>query len=152
MSKTRVSNLAEKLGIDTKEVLARLKTLGYDVKAGSSTVEDEAIARLTAFKPAESGPEEVRVTTNIVRRRAKPSAADPESAVLDKVEPVTAPVAVIDRSAPITERVSVVKKATEAVVTQVVSTESVSAEVTDFRPAPEADGSPDSEWGFVTRS
>ena len=61
MSKTRVSNLAEKLGIDTKEVLARLKTLGYDVKAGTSTVEDDAAAKLMAFKPAEAGPEEVRV-------------------------------------------------------------------------------------------
>ncbi|MDD2583277.1 MAG: translation initiation factor IF-2 N-terminal domain-containing protein, partial [Desulfuromonadaceae bacterium] len=67
MNKTRVSNLAEKLGIDTKEVLARLKALGYDVKAGTSSVDDEAVAKLTASRPAESGPEEVRVTTTIVR-------------------------------------------------------------------------------------
>ena len=121
MSKTRVSNLAEKLGIDTKEVLSRLKTLGYDVKAGTSTVEDEAIARLTAFKPDESGPEEVRVTTNIVRRRSRPSVPESEPVVPDTVEPVAAPVAVIEKSAPIPERVSVVKKASEAMVAPVVA-------------------------------
>lgn len=71
MSKTRVSNLAEKLGIETKEALTRLKELGYDVKSGSSTVDDDAAARLTAARPETSGPEEVRVTNNIVRRRAR---------------------------------------------------------------------------------
>ena len=73
MSKTRVSNLAEKLGIETKEVLARLKALGYDAKSGSSSVDDEAVAKLTAARPAEAGPEEVRVTTTIVRRRSRPA-------------------------------------------------------------------------------
>jgi len=71
MSKTRVSNLAEKLGIETKEVLTRLKELGFDVKSGTSIVDDEAVARLTAARPDDTAPEEVRVTTTIVRRRAR---------------------------------------------------------------------------------
>jgi len=71
MSKTRVSNLAEKLGIETKEVLTRLKELGFDAKSGTSIVDDEAVARLTAARPDDTAPEEVRVTTTIVRRRAR---------------------------------------------------------------------------------
>ncbi len=120
MSKTRVSNLAEKLGIDTKEVLARLKTLGYDVKAGSSTVEDEAIAKLTAFKPVDSGSEEVRVTTNIVRRRTRPSAiVEPETETIPKSDSVTAvattaPSDPAEKVVSIPERVSVVKTSAEA--------------------------------------
>ena len=125
MSKTRVSNLAEKLGIDTKEVLARLKALGYDAKAGSSTVDDEAVAKLTASRPAESGPEEVRVTTNIVRRRSRPSAAaEPEAEAPAVVEPAApaAPAVAVEKAAPvIPERVSVVKKAVEAVVAPAVA-------------------------------
>jgi translation initiation factor IF-2 len=139
MSKTRVSNLAEKLGIDTKEVLARLKTLGYDVKAGTSTVEDDAVARLMAFKPAEAGPEEVRVASNIVRRRSRPSAT-PEPVVEAPVvvEPVAAPaVKVVEKVAPvIPERVSVVKKAVEAVAAPVVSEPAPAAEVVEPRPEP----------------
>jgi translation initiation factor IF-2 len=143
MSKTRVSNLAEKLGIDTKEVLVRLKTLGYDVKAGSSTVEDEAVARLTAFKPAESGTEEVRVATNIVRRRARPSAAELEPEAAVTVEPVAAPVEVAEKSAPIPERVSVVKKASEAVVAPVVKESSLTPDVAELHPVPETKVPPD---------
>jgi translation initiation factor IF-2 len=116
MNKTRVSNLAEKLGIDTKEVLTRLKALGYDVKAGTSSVDDEAVAKLTAARPVGSGPEEVRVTTTIVRRRSRTSAtSEPEVDVPVVVASVAAPVQVVERSAPIPERVSVVKKASEAV-------------------------------------
>ncbi len=121
MNKTRVSNLSEKLGIETKEVLAKLKALGYDVKSGSSTVDDEAVARLmSAAGPVESGPEEVRVTSTIVRRRARPAAAEAESQLPEVKEPpkeVAAPAEkplekrVEKPAAVIPERVSVVKKA-----------------------------------------
>lgn len=136
MSKTRVSNLAEKLGIDTKEVLARLKALGYDAKAGTSTVDDEAVAKLTASGPADTGPEEVRVTTNIVRRRSRPSAAvEPEAEAPVAVEPVAAPVAAVEKAAPvIPERVSVVKKATEAIVAPAVAEVAPAAEVVPPQP------------------
>ena len=55
MSKTRVSTIAEKLGIESKEVLARLKALGYEAKTASSTVDDDAVAKVTAYKTTESG-------------------------------------------------------------------------------------------------
>jgi translation initiation factor IF-2 len=78
MSKTRVSNLAEKLGVETKEVIARLKSLGYDVKSGANTVDDEAVAKLMVPQPTEAAPAEVRVTSTVVRRRAAKPVAAPE--------------------------------------------------------------------------
>lgn len=41
-SKIRVSNLAEKLGLDTREVLARLKDIGVDAKTATSLVDEVA--------------------------------------------------------------------------------------------------------------
>lgn len=79
MSKTRVSNLAEKLGIDTKEVISRLKTLGYDVKSGANTVDNDAVAKLMAPQPKEPGTGEVRVNPTIVRRRATRQVAADDS-------------------------------------------------------------------------
>ena len=87
MSKTRVSNLAEKLGVETKEVIARLKSLGYDVKSGANTVDDEAVAKLMAPQPTEATPAEVRVTSTVVRRRAaKPAAVAEPEPVAEPVE------------------------------------------------------------------
>ncbi len=119
MSKTRVSNLAEKLGIETKEVLARLKALGYDAKSGSSAVDDEAVAKLNAAGPVEQGPEEVRVTSTIVRRRARPAsetaAAESSSTAAATVPPPAAPLEKpAEKTVTIPDRVQVVKKAVEA--------------------------------------
>ena len=68
MSKIRVSSLAEKLGLETKEVLARLKDMGVEAKTATSLVEEDVAARLAPPPPKESGTEEVRVTTTIIRR------------------------------------------------------------------------------------
>lgn len=112
MSKTRVSNLAEKLGIETKEVLTRLKELGFDVKSGTSTVDDEAVAKLTAARPDDTAPEEVRVTTTIVRRRARVTAtsAEPEAVAAPapaSVEPAP------EKAVPAEEKKPSVKKVPE---------------------------------------
>jgi len=102
MSKIRVSNLAEKLGIDARETLARLKEIGVEAKSAASLVEEDAVKKLLTPQPKESSAstEEVRVTTNIIRRRAKaaPAAAveeAPPAAVAvepeKKPEPAPAP-------------------------------------------------------------
>ncbi|ABK98591.1 translation initiation factor IF-2 [Pelobacter propionicus] len=70
MSKIRVSNLAEKLGLEHKEVLARLKEIGVDAKTATSLVDEDVLKKLMpSLSP--DGAEEVRVTTTIIRRRAK---------------------------------------------------------------------------------
>lgn len=154
MSKTRVSNLAEKLGIETKEVLARLKALGYDAKSGSSAVDDEAVAKLNAAGPVEQGPEEVRVTSTIVRRRARPAAETtppepPATAAVSQSPPVDA--ASIqekpaEKTVTIPDRVQVVKKAVEAAAPPVLQEAAAStaevAEQSDAPVEPKVEGTP----------
>lgn len=98
MSKIRVYELAQKLGVDNKDVIARLKTLGVDVKTHTAAV-DEAVAiklqastrvgeaDLGAGTPAK---EEVRVTSTLIRRRAKPAANAQEASEELPQEPVPA--------------------------------------------------------------
>jgi translation initiation factor IF-2 len=92
MSKIRVSNLAEKLGIDIRETLARLKEIGVEAKAAVSLVEEDAVKKLLTPQPKEgsASTDEVRVTTNIIRRRAKAvheAAAEEAPQVAAAVEP-----------------------------------------------------------------
>ncbi len=70
MSKIRVSSLAEKLGLETREVIARLKDIGVDAKTATSMVDESVVSKLETPKSIGSGADEVRVTTTIIRRRA----------------------------------------------------------------------------------
>ncbi len=102
MSKIRVSNLAEKLGVGASEAIARLKEIGIEAKSGQSMVEEDAVKKLFAPQPKEGGnsTEEVRVTTTIIRRRAKvapaeepPVAPAPESGQKEVPAEASAPAA-----------------------------------------------------------
>ncbi|BCS53443.1 translation initiation factor IF-2 [Geobacter sp. SVR] len=93
MTKIRVSNLAERLGLDTREVIARLKDIGVDAKTATSLVDEDVAKKLSSSPAKESGTEEVRVTTNIIRRRAKASPVAEEP-------PAPAPVEVKEEKAP----------------------------------------------------
>lgn len=90
MSKIRVSNLAERLGLETREVLSRLKDIGVDAKTATSLVDEDVVNRLESPKSIGSGADEVRVTTTIIRRRAKVVTAEPaeEVAVVPEAAPV----------------------------------------------------------------
>lgn len=88
MSKTHVYELAKKLGIENKELLARLKSLGIEVKSHLSVLEEEDVQRVTAPPAPPKGiskQEEVRVTTTVIRRRPKIVEQPPE-----EIEPVAA--------------------------------------------------------------
>ena len=105
MSKTRVYELAQQMGIDNKELMARLAALGVPVTNHMAVIEDADVKALSS--PAQTtvkevSQEEVRVKPTLIRRRAKVAepaaeAAPPESAPVEapKVEPVVqaAPVA-----------------------------------------------------------
>lgn len=86
MSKIRVSNLAEKLGLETREVISRLKDIGIDAKTATSLVDEDVASRLESPKSIGSGADEVRVTTTIIRRRAKVAPVEPVEEVA--VEPI----------------------------------------------------------------
>jgi len=96
MSKTHVYELAKKLGIENKELLARLKSLGIEVKSHLSVLEEEDVQRVTAPPAPPKGiskQEEVRVTTTVIRRRPKIVEQPPE-----EIEPVAAEV--VESAAP----------------------------------------------------
>lgn len=71
MSKISVSILAKQMGIEPKEAIARLKGIGIDAKTATSQVDEDAVARLTAPKTRDNGTDEIRVASNVIRRRAK---------------------------------------------------------------------------------
>jgi translation initiation factor IF-2 len=96
MSKIRVSNLAERLGLETREVISRLKDIGVEAKTATSLVDEDVVSRLESPKSIGSGADEVRVTTTIIRRRAKVVPVEVAEAVVEPEAPaVEAPVVVI---------------------------------------------------------
>src|SRR5512137_1907560 len=72
MSKTRVYELAKEFGIENKEFIAKLKTLGIAVKSHSSTLEDSEVERVRREFTAKGEKEvvEKRVKSTVIRRRA----------------------------------------------------------------------------------
>ncbi len=91
MNKTRIHELAQKMGIDNKELIARLKAVGVEVTSHMAVVSDEDIAKLTPVKPAAKEPsqEEVRVKPTVIRRRPKhveePVAAKAEEPAVSEI-------------------------------------------------------------------
>lgn len=76
MSKIRVYELAQKMGIDNKELVAKLQAVGVEVKNHMAVIDEADATKLTEpSKPSapakEVAQEEVRVTTTLIRRRAK---------------------------------------------------------------------------------
>lgn len=84
MNKTRIHELAQKMGIDNKELIARFKAVGVEVSSHMAVVDDEDIKKLAPASSAskETSQEEVRVKPTLIRRRPKhveePVAAAPE--------------------------------------------------------------------------
>lgn len=98
MSKIRVSNLAERLGLETREVLARLRDIGVEAKTATSLIDEDLINKLSPPQAKEVNADEVRVTTNIIRRRAKVVVAPvvEEAPVVQEAPPVEIPAPVIE--------------------------------------------------------
>ncbi|MFZ4857778.1 MAG: translation initiation factor IF-2 [Desulfuromonadaceae bacterium] len=80
MGKISVGSLAKTLGIEPKEAIARLKEIGVDAKTATSQVDEGVVARLTAPQQKDTGTNEVRVASNIIRRRAKVVPVEEEEA------------------------------------------------------------------------
>ncbi|MBT1071034.1 translation initiation factor IF-2 [Pelotalea chapellei] len=126
MTKIRVSSLAEQLGLESREVITRLREIGVDAKTATSMVDEDVVKKLSVPQSKDSGTEEVRVTTNIIRRRAKAAPAveeTPEVMVVHEapveVPPtpvVSAPPAQPAPSAPVESEVVVAKVAPAPVI------------------------------------
>ena len=92
MSKTRVYELAQQMGIDNKELMARLAALGVPVTNHMAVIEDADVKALSA--PAQThhkdaSQEEVRVKPTLIRRRAK--VAESSEVAPSEAAPVEAP-------------------------------------------------------------
>lgn len=102
MSKKRLYEIAKELGKESKEVVARAKELGLDVKSHSSSVEEAVAAKIAAsFKPAaapkaEAKPAEPKASAEKKAEKsepAKPAVAKEEAKVAEPVAPKTEKVA-----------------------------------------------------------
>lgn len=101
MSKKRLYEIAKELGKESKEVVARAKELGLDVKSHSSSVEEAVAAKITAsFKPvapkAEAKPAAPKASAEKKAEKsepAKPAVAKEEAKAAEPVAPKTEKVA-----------------------------------------------------------
>ena len=78
MSKKRLYEIAKELGKESKEVVARAKELGLDVKSHSSSVEEAVAAKIAAsFKSAapkvEAKPAEPKASTEKKAEKSEPA-------------------------------------------------------------------------------
>ena len=102
MSKKRLYEIAKELGKESKEVVARAKELGLDVKSHSSSVEEAVAAKIAAsFKPAatpkvEAKPAAPKASAEKKAEKsepAKPAVAKEEAKPAEQVAPKTEKVA-----------------------------------------------------------
>ena len=102
MSKKRLYEIAKELGKESKEVVARAKELGLDVKSHSSSVEEAVAAKIAAsFKPAAApkveakpaAPKESAEKKAEKSEPAKPAVAKEEAKAAEPVAPKTEKVA-----------------------------------------------------------
>lgn len=107
MSKKRLYEIAKELGKESKEVVARAKELGLDVKSHSSSVEEAVATKIAAsFKPAaapkvEAKPAAPKVSAEKKAEKsepAKPAVAKEEAKPAEPVAPKTEKVAVKPQS------------------------------------------------------
>ncbi len=133
MSKKRVYELAKELGMENKDLIARLERIGIAVKSHSSTLEEHDIERilqeLKAGEPA--GMEEKRIKSTVIRRRAVRSAVEEVAAA---PEPPVEPVAEKAKEAPVKEALRK-EPAPTAVLKKKTAKEEVAAPVPAKEPA-----------------
>ena len=90
MLKKRVYELAKDLGIENKDLIARLEKLGITGKSHSSSLEDSDVERiqrdLHAAEPHEM--EEKRIKSTVIRRRAVRTVAEAEKPEIQRDETI----------------------------------------------------------------
>ena len=101
MSKKRLYEIAKELGKESKEVVARAKELGLDVKSHSSSVEEAVAAKIAAsFKPAAAPKVEAKPAAPKASAEKKAEKSEPAKPAVAKEEAKKA-----EPVAPKTERV-----------------------------------------------
>src|SRR5512137_1368248 len=89
MSKTRIKDLAQKMGVEATELLERLKHLGVEVKSAMALLDEEVVKKLQEPPVSKDhGQGEVRVKSNVIRRRKVVEETPPALTAEAAVEPV----------------------------------------------------------------
>lgn len=102
MSKKRLYEIAKELGKESKEVVARAKELGLDVKSHSSSVEEAVAAKIAAsFKPAAAPKAEAKPAAPKASAEKKAEKSEPAKPAVAKEEAKPA-----EQVAPKTEKVA----------------------------------------------
>ena len=87
MSKKRLYEIAKELGKESKEVVARAKELGLDVKSHSSSVEEAVAAKIAAsFKPAAASKAEAKPAAPKASAEKKAEKSEPAKPAVAKEE------------------------------------------------------------------
>lgn len=87
MSKKRLYEIAKELGKESKEVVARAKELGLDVKSHSSSVEEAVAAKIAAsFKPAAAPKVEAKPAAPKASAEKKAEKSEPAKQAVAKEE------------------------------------------------------------------
>ena len=87
MSKKRLYEIAKELGKESKEVVARAKELGLDVKSHSSSVEEAVAAKIAAsFKPAATPKAEAKPAAPKASAEKKAEKSEPAKPAVAKEE------------------------------------------------------------------
>lgn len=87
MSKKRLYEIAKELGKESKEVVARAKELGLDVKSHSSSVEEAVAAKIAAsFKPAVAPKAEAKPAAPKASAEKKAEKSEPAKPAVAKEE------------------------------------------------------------------
>lgn len=87
MSKKRLYEIAKELGKESKEVVARAKELGLDVKSHSSSVEEAVAAKIAAsFKPVAAPKEEAKPAEPKASAEKKAEKSEPAKPAVAKEE------------------------------------------------------------------
>jgi len=76
MSKIRVHELAQKMGIENKELIVKLKAMGIEISNHMAAIDEDVAKKLQApatvtMTVKDVSQEETRVTSTVIRRRAK---------------------------------------------------------------------------------
>ncbi|MDX9709934.1 MAG: translation initiation factor IF-2 [Trichloromonas sp.] len=102
MGKTKVSELAQKLGLDPKEVMERLQKAGVEVKSEKSLLADEDLRKFEAqASPQNEVVEEERITSGVIRRRRKDVKPAVEPVAVEPLAQVASPPVEEKESAPV---------------------------------------------------
>ena len=136
MSKVRVHELAKQLGMESKEVLAKLQEMGEFVRSASSTVEPPVARKLVAMFPDAKPAEEKKP---VKKAAAKKAAAPAKSEVNPELAAELAAELGVDLAALKAARDA---EAAHAVAAQAAASAAINAEDAATAPKPPVPGAP----------